>query len=166
LQGAVDGLSPYVANGMINKNNAPGLDFIEFMIIGYDQGVPLVRQVRVKCDWINRKISSPFVETRYPLPNMPSYRRVAFFGDYFAIYRAGTSLGKEHTAMEERYPKATTGFLVNDGKIPVQSSTESIGIAADFVRLQAEFDEEAVGPPINFVVLSRAREPKVSSLTK
>jgi len=168
LHGTIDALSPYVANGTLNKQNAPGIPYlIQFIIIWYEHGVPSVRRVTVECDWNTRKISSPVVKTEYPVPNRPTYINLAFFGEYDAVIRSvGDPQSPEHRAMEERYPMAKKEIAIDGGKIPPAKSAESILFAADFIRLQSEFDSEFVGPPIDFVVLTRAGPPRVSSLPK
>jgi hypothetical protein len=167
LQGAMDRLSPYVSNGMLNENNAPGIpNLIEFVIVGYDHGVPLIRRIRVECNWNVRKIASPVIEMEYPLPNRPHDSRLGFFGEWGAIYRAISPDSAERKAVEERYPSARTGIGIHYGKLAVGNSAESIGVAADLIRLEAEFNSEDVGPPINFVVLSRERPPATSFLAK
>jgi hypothetical protein len=68
LKVAMDRLAPYVANGMIHKQSADEGDLIDFIVAGYDQrGRVAVRKIRVECDWVARKLSSPIVETQYPI---------------------------------------------------------------------------------------------------
>jgi hypothetical protein len=165
LKSTMDSLSPYVANGFFNKQNAPEGDIVDFVLIGYERRIPTVLNIRVECDWDTRKIATPIVESMNPLPNRPVDSNILFFGRSLSILNAADPASAERKAATERYPGAISGLDVSRTSRAV-SSTEGLGIAADLIRLEAEFGSEYVGPPINIVVLSTTDAPRVSVLAK
>ncbi len=165
LKSAMDGLSPYIANGFFNKQNAPEGDIVDFIVAGYENEVPLVRKIRVECDWDARKIASPVVESKNPLPNRPVDSNIIFFGRNSNIINATDPTTPEWKAASSRYPGVITGIDVFIHS-RIVSSAEGKVIAADLIRLEAEFDPENVGLPMNIVVLSNDHSPVVSVLTK
>jgi hypothetical protein len=153
---AMEGLSTLVADGSFQEQNAPDGDIVDFIIAGYENGVPVVHKVRIECDWNTRKLSNPIVA--------PIDSPIAFFGRNLTISDAANPGSAEHKAAEARYPGVIRGLGVFRGQSV--NSVEGIGIAADLIRLEGEFDPANVGPPINIVVLSSARPPAVSVLPK
>jgi hypothetical protein len=166
LKSSMNELSRYVANGAIRKQNAPDGDLVDFILAGYENGVPIVHKIRVECDWNTRKIVVPTVESRNPLPNRPFDSNVVFFGRNLNILNvASNPAGAERKAAAERYPGVIEAIDVFSRGRNV-SSADGVDIAADLIRLESEFDPENVGPPISIVVLSLAHLPKISVMPK
>jgi hypothetical protein len=165
LKRAMDGLSPYVADGSIQQQDPTDMDFIDFDITGYESGIPVVHKILVKCDWSARKFSSPIFESKYPRPNKPHNSYIGFFGWNRSVINMQNPASPESAAANARYPDLIRGmYALAHGK--GFTSTEAVNIASQAILLEAEFNPERVGPPINIVVLSSKDAPIVKTLRK
>jgi hypothetical protein len=155
LKIAMDGFRPYLANGRINPKNAPSVNYLDFVIVGYDAGIPVIHRVTVNFDWNLGKISGPVVSAEDASPDRPHN---FCFGECTAVAHLGIDGSAEQRAAFARYPDAIRGFRHN----PISA----FNAAADLVRLECEFNPEFVGAPVHLVTLTRNNEPDIKTLLK
>ena len=165
VNAAMKSMPPQGMDWLIQHQNALGGEVFEWFLVGYENGVPLVRDITVKIDRNTGKIAGPFIHPVYPRPDKP------FDPDSHVIVCAISHAAYNFffsPASEERRAAGdilTKGMETLDGGT-IPDSKVAAGMAADLIRLEVKFDPEFVGPPINVVVLSNQREPEIISLPK
>jgi hypothetical protein len=157
--------SAYVANASRQDQLSFGDGIVQFIIVGYEDNVPVINTVRVDCDWNIRKVTSPTIHSVYPSQQNPIH--VGFDMLSFGVSSAfaavmGNPHGPEGQAMARLTGLAKT-FASSGSKLTV---AQAIATAADLVRLEAEFNPEHVGPPIDLIVLSRKDGPVLKFFPK
>lgn len=140
-----DELSPLAANGSITQQSVAAGDFVDFIIVGYENQTPKVHRVRIEIDWLPRKVSSPVIES--------VDSNVSFYGRSQAIQNAVVPGSAEALSAAHNYPGVIKGIEAFRNQQTI-GPEDCINIAVDLVRLEAEFDPGNVGPPINAVLIS------------
>ncbi len=165
LKRAMNRFPSDVVDTLIKEQNTPGIETsIEIVVAGFENGAAVIRKIKGK--WNDRKIASPQIETVYPVPDSPIGSHVPCFGycnSFANVTRYPNS--PERMAALARYPGVILGLNLFSKKI-LPDSGQGLSIATGLIRLEAEFNSENVGPPIDVVVLSNTRPPKISSLPK
>lgn len=159
-----DNLEPYVESGFFNRDNAPGGDVVDYIVVGYENRMPLVFKISIEPDWGHRQLSDPILNVKYPDPNHPS-SDVRFYGVTQAIENAADANSQEHRTAATKYSGVIAGIesVKNGATISWQ---DGVHIATDLIRLQSEFDPKEVGLPINVIVLFPDKNPIVSRFAK
>jgi hypothetical protein len=158
-------LLPYVRNGFFDEQKAPTGDIVNYIIAGYENGSPRMTIVSIKPDWGNRQLTGPFIEPKYPAPNLSPSGAVKFYGSVEAIVAAATPGSDASRVCTEKYP-SIIGAIQKISTEQGFTEAEGIQIAADMIRLQAKFDPERVGLPVSLVVIHNGQIPVVQSLSK
>jgi hypothetical protein len=164
-QVTLDRLSPYVENGTLNKNNAPGGDIVDYIVVGFERNLPTVIKVSIEPDWERRKLTGPVFKTVHPSQDVPIDTDIRFYGTTEAINNAASPTSREHAVAARKYPGVIKGLEVRQKALTINTSV-GVPIATDLIRLESEFDSENVGPPIHIAILSRTKPPVIRRLAK
>ena len=163
---AMNGLTPYMANGFFDEKKAPAGNLIDYIVVGYEQGVPSVVRISIKPDWEARKLSAPVIKTIHPSQDTPpSGADIRFYGVTQAIQNAALPGSTEQGAALARYPGVIRGLEVRRNGLIIDASEAAV-VAADLIRLQAEFDSNDVGLPVNLLTVFDGKRPTVISISK
>jgi hypothetical protein len=155
LKPFMDGFLAYVADGPVTDKEAfLGSVLVDFIVAGYEKGIPTIDIITLDIDWNSRKVSRPITHSIYPSPNIPVDRnpRPFAFGNHDAIDAALNNTSSKERKAAYTFRGFETGFW---GDIRDITTKQAVDIAADTVRFEAEFSPKDVGPPINLVTLSR-----------
>ena len=162
----INGLAPYVADGVLTQQRGPSGDLMQFIVAGYDNGHPTVLAVIVSCDWPKRKINNPTIVPVHPDISLNENGDLHVFGNRqdFILAKEFPSSPQAH-AVAERYPSISIATQRMSLKQTIPEA-KGIDIATDAVRLEAEFDQNNVGIPIDVVRMSLSTVPKVNRLER
>lgn len=165
LKMAMGSVPPYLVDRSIQEQNAIGGHFVNFIIAGYEDGAPVVRDVRGKRIRNALNVTQVIVEAVpvFPLPNDPPDSHLIVFGA-----SKGISNFLNNPESSER-KAASTALLsamdaMDDRKYP--NSVAAVAIASELIRMESKAEPSRVGLPVNIVVLSNSRSPKISSVPK
>ena len=156
----MDRYLPYFVNESVDLKNAPPWHSLDFIVAGYEAGVPIVHKITLEFNWSLKEISSPIVTPEDISANGP---RWICSGICKSIVRLMTVPNSgERRVASVRYPAA---FKFSGGD-PIQLTDA----ASDFIRVESEFNRKNVdgnvGGPINLVTLRQNKKPLVKTLPK
>jgi hypothetical protein len=159
LKPYMDGFSSYMMNDPIqNKKTFPVL-LLQFIAVGYENGIPVVDTIDVECDWNAGKATGPVFKPVYPQQDIPidPGPHMMGFGQNLSI---NTAFGNP-TSAERKAALDFAGLAYVFIPPAPKSMTvpQMINAASDIVRFETKFRPELVGTPINIFVLSGKNEP-------
>jgi hypothetical protein len=156
----MDKYLPYFVNEPVDLKNAPPWHSLDFIVAGYEAGVPIVHKITLEFNQSLKKISSPIVTPEDTSVNGPRWICSGICKSIILLMTVPNS--GERRVASVRYPAA---FKFSGGD-PIQLADA----AADFIRVESELNRKDadgnVGGPINLVTLRQNKKPLVKTLPK
>ncbi len=156
----MDKYLPYFVNEPVDPKNSPPWHSLDFIVAGYEAGVPIVHKITLEFDRSLKRISSPIVTPEDTSANGPRWICSGICKSIILLMTVPNS--GERRVASVRYPAA---FKFSGGD-PVQLADA----AADFIRVESELNPKSAGGneggPINLVTLRQNKKPLVKTLPK
>lgn len=134
-----------VQHKVIERNDCLG---VQYLIAGYESGVPTVAEINFEFDWQNLRMRGPLVERVFPAPNA----RRNYFGYHAASHGYMFAASEAHRGeVESQGYKSVTAEARRELRMLLAHRDLSLNDATvllhAFLRAEHKESPEAVGPP-------------------
>lgn len=150
----------YLKRGLLQQEDSPGDYPLEYLIAGYQAGVPTIYSIYVEVDWQQLHLKGIQRVLMHPERNGQ---------EDFAIYGVGSKrvlqeLKQEQGDLYQRViSKAPSESRMLSGKREL-SINQASNLVRALLEVEAEANPEQVGPPFTIVTIPKNGPPLISSI--
>ena len=144
------------------KNEATNVQRLaDFLVIGYENGVPRVNLVEFKIDWKRRRLTQS-TEVVHPVQGQRVDFGMYLFGRYGFVADAGNPQSQAHRRLADLVPHEYRAALSGEDLTPPQA----IRLAGAFILVESEGEPTQVGFPVDAVTIPRVGNGRSVSYSK
>jgi hypothetical protein len=137
--------------GEIKQTDSTLKDFVDFFVVGYENGVPIINEVSFNFDWCNKILLKPESNTVFPVPNRPTDFYVFITGWNFAIKEFANPQSYAYERLQADTPGALKK-IITFNKLTLSEARE---VVRSLINTQAEVNPSIVGKTNTIITLPR-----------
>jgi hypothetical protein len=146
------GFDALIKNGTLKRRHSLEEHFVQYLMVGYDGGVPTVYTVDFQVDWQKKQLIGPTLRRLHPEADDREDFGFYALGSRLAVERIDDPKSKGHRQIAAKN-RAEIDLLTSRQDLTLEQATT---LVHRIIAVESEMNPKKVGPPISVVTIPKS----------